>query len=152
MVASEELGEGTKDVSGRAHLLVAVVTVGTVGFVFRLVRQRALAAKYSFLWLTLGAGLVMFAVAPGILDRVSLWLGISYAPATFLFLAVVLLLLVAVHFSWELSRLEERTRSLAEMWALHTAMPPRADARSQGSATGYSDPRGEGERSRNASP
>lgn len=107
--------------SGRAHLLVALVIVGTVVFVLRLVRRRQLRAKYSMLWLTLGAGLIAFAVAPGVLDLVSAWLGISYPPATFLFLAVMLLLLISVHFSWELSRLEERTRTLAEALALHTA-------------------------------
>lgn len=120
--------------------MVALVMVGTVGFMFRLVHRRAVTAKYALLWMTLGAVLVVFAVAPGILDRVSLWLGVSYAPATFLFLAVMLLLLVVVHFSWELSRLEERTRSLAETWALHTAVPPKADASSAGSTPGRSAP------------
>lgn len=110
--------------SGRAHLLLAMVTAGTVGFVLNLVRRQALRAKYSILWTTLGVGLVFFASAPRALDRVSLWLGISYPPATFLFLAVALLLLVVVHFSWELSRLEERTRSLAETIALLTSTPP----------------------------
>lgn len=113
--------------SGRAHFLVALLTFGTLVFVLRLVRRRALRAKYSMLWLSLGAGLVAFAVAPRVLDRVSRWLGISYPPATFLFLAVLLLFLIVVHFSWELSRLEERTRTLAEALALHTTTPPQSD-------------------------
>jgi len=44
--------------------------------------------------------------------------GISYPPATFMLLALSFLLILVLHFSWELSRLEDRTRSLAEEHAL----------------------------------
>ena len=44
--------------------------------------------------------------------------GIGYAPATFMLLALSFLLVLALHFSWELSRLEDRTRALAEEYAL----------------------------------
>jgi hypothetical protein len=54
---------------------------------------------------------------------VSDWLGISYGPATFFLGAITLLFLVVIHFSWELSRLEERTRVLAEELALLKAEP-----------------------------
>jgi hypothetical protein len=51
-------------------------------------------------------------------------MGISYGPTTFFLGAITLLLLVVVHFSWELSRLEERTRLLAEELALLRAEAP----------------------------
>ena len=64
-----------------------------------------------------------FRAFPGLLDRTSYAIGISYPPATFLVLAVAFLFLVVVQFSWELSRLEERSRSLAEEVALlHAAL------------------------------
>jgi hypothetical protein len=62
--------------------------------------------------------LALLAVFPDALDRTSLWIGIAYPPTTLFLVAITLLLLVAVHFSWELSRLEERTRVLAEELAL----------------------------------
>jgi hypothetical protein len=102
----------------RAHLLVGIVTVGSLLFIVRLVRRRQLRAKYSLLWLSVGAGITLLAIGPSILDRVSRRLGIDYPPATFLLVAVTFLFLVAVHFSWELSRLEERNRTLAEEVAL----------------------------------
>ena len=49
---------------------------------------------------------------------VSEWLGVLYSPTIFLLLAVGFLFLVVVHYSWELSRLENRTRTLAEELAL----------------------------------
>ena len=100
--------------SAQARLLVAVVAILTVGFILRLVRRRQLRAKYSILWVCVGLTLVALAAWPKLLDRVSISLGISYGPATLFLFAITLLLLVVIHFSWELSRLEERTRTLAE--------------------------------------
>ncbi len=109
--------------SRSAHLLVLVLTVASVGFILRLVRRRQLRAKYSMLWLSVGAVLIVEAASPAILDRVSEALGVSYPPATFFMGAIALLFLVVIHFSWELSRLEERTRVLAEEVALLRAEP-----------------------------
>jgi hypothetical protein len=52
------------------------------------------------------------------LDRLADRLGIWYQPTLFLLLAIGFLLLVAMHFSYELSRLEKRVRALAEELAL----------------------------------
>ncbi len=104
--------------SGRAHALVVAITLIALIFIVRLVRRRQLRAKYSLLWLTIGSGLLILAASPRLLDRVSDALGIYYAPATFFLGAIAFLLLVVVHFSWELSRLEERLRIVAEELAL----------------------------------
>jgi hypothetical protein len=104
--------------SGKAHVLVLVVTLATLFFIGFLLRRRQLRAKYALLWGFLGAGLLVLAAVPRLLDTISLWLGIAYGPATFFLAAIVLLFLVVIHFSWELSRLEERTRRLAEELAL----------------------------------
>jgi hypothetical protein len=104
--------------TGRAHLLLVVLTLGVVGFVLHLVRSGRLRAKYAMLWTTVGAGLVVLAAFPALLDRTALEVGILYPPAAFLMAAVAFLFVLSVHFSWELSRLEERTRTLAEEVAL----------------------------------
>jgi hypothetical protein len=104
--------------SGRAHLLLVVMTLGIVGFVLHLVRSSRLRAKYAMLWTTVGVGLIVLAAFPGLLDRTALEVGIYYPPAAFLMAAVAFLFVLAVHFSYELSRLEERTRTLAEEVAL----------------------------------
>jgi hypothetical protein len=103
---------------GRAHLFVACVSLAAVFFILRLVRARQVRAKYAFLWISVGAAMVLLAAAPSILDTTATWLGIAYPPAVLFVLALGLLLLVVIHFSWELSRLEERTRTLAEELAL----------------------------------
>ena len=45
-------------------------------------------------------------------------LGVDYGPSAVFLGAIVFLLLVCMHLSWEVSRLEERTRTLAEELAL----------------------------------
>jgi hypothetical protein len=106
-------------------VVVLALTVLALLFIIRLLRRGQLRAKYSILWLSLGLVLVVLAASPRLLDRVSLALGITYGPATFFFGAIFLLFLVVIHFSYELSRLEERTRTLAEEIALLRAAKKR---------------------------
>ncbi len=113
--------------SDKAHLFVLAVSVGSIIFILRLVRQRRLRAKYSILWLSVGLILVGLSASPALLDRLSVMLGISYGPTTFFLGAITLLLLVVIHFSWELSRLEERSRTLAEEIAILRAQLEHPD-------------------------
>ena len=108
----------------RAHLLVALIAAASVVFILRMVRRRVLRAKYSLLWIGVGVVLVFTATAPGLLDRMSRALGIDYPPAVYFLIAIVFLLVVLIHVAWELSRLEERTRTLAEELALLRATKP----------------------------
>jgi hypothetical protein len=105
-------------VSLRAQLLVMVIVGIALLFILRLVRQRKLRGKYALLWVGVGLFLGAFALFPDVLVPISDWVGIAYEPATFFLAAIAFLFLVIVHFSFELSRLEERTRTLAEELAL----------------------------------
>ena len=105
----------------KPHLLMSVLSIASLVFILRLVRRRQLRAKYSLLWLPLGAVFVVLGIAPGLLDWAAGQVGIYYAPALLFLAGILFLLLVAVHLSWEVSRLEERTRILAEELALMRA-------------------------------
>lgn len=102
----------------RAHVVVLLIAIGSVAFILRLVRRRQLRAKYSLLWVVVACSLLVTAAVPGLFDRLSRAVGIDYPPAAYFLVAVTFLLLLVMHFSWELSRLEERTRTLAEELAL----------------------------------
>jgi hypothetical protein len=110
----DEIGE----MSGRTHAVVLAATVVCVVFILRLVRRHGLRSKYTLLWLSLAVVLTALGVFPSLLVAVSRLLGINYPPAAFLILAVGFLFLIVIQFSWEISRLEERTRTLAERAAL----------------------------------
>lgn len=104
--------------STKTHLVLVILTVGSIAFIIHLVRREVLRAKYALLWLSVGSVLVVMAAVPGALDRMASWLGVTYQPALFLMLGLAFLFLLSVHFSWELSRLEDRVRTLAEEVAL----------------------------------
>jgi len=102
----------------RAHISLAVLVALSIIAIVALVRRRHLKAKYSLLWLSLGAVMVVIAAVPGLLDWTADRLGIWYQPTLLILLGLALLLLIAVHFSYELTRSENRTRELAEQLAL----------------------------------
>ena len=104
--------------SGRAHILVFLITIGGGVFVLRLLRQRQMRGKYTLLWMSVLAGVFVIAAFPSILDRTSRFLHIYYSPSTLFLAAIAFLLLVCIYFSYELSRLELRTRILAEELAI----------------------------------
>ena len=104
--------------STAAPILVILLAAAVIAFIVLLVRSRRLRAKYSVLWFSIGIGLAILAIFPGLLSWVSDRFGIAYPPATFMLLALSFLLVLVLHFSWELSRLEDRTRALAEELAL----------------------------------
>jgi hypothetical protein len=104
--------------SAGGRILVAVMTAAILFFLLRLVRRGQLRGKYALLWLGVGVGLVAFALYPDILVPISDAVGISYEPAIIFLAAIAFLFVVVVHFSYELSRLEDRTRALAEELAL----------------------------------
>jgi len=109
---------------GRLQLVIATLTVISLAFVLELVRRRQLREKYALLWLAVGAVAVVLVAARPVLDRVSLFLGITYGPTTLFLFAILFLMAMVGHLSWEVSRLEGESRHLAEEIALLKARPP----------------------------
>lgn len=117
MVLGQEFGESI-GLTTRAHVVVGLVTLCALAFIIRLLRRGQLRSKYAVLWVAAIVPLGLLAVWPGLLTWVSDRAGVFYPPTLFLLAAVAFLFLVVVHFSWELSRLEERSRTLAEQVAM----------------------------------
>jgi hypothetical protein len=105
-------------VSGRAHFVIVLLTILALAFVVRLLRAGVLRTRFAMLWTFVGIGLVTLAAFPALLDWTADRLGFYYPPAVFALASTAFLMLVCVQFSWEISRLEERTRVLAEEVAL----------------------------------
>ncbi len=113
-----QTGSDIEGLTGGAHLFIAAVTLVALAFVMRLLRRGQLLGKYALVWMAATVPLGLLAAFPGLLTWVSEQVGVFYPPALFLLLAVAFLFLIVVQFSFELSRLSERTRVLAEEVAL----------------------------------
>lgn len=115
----------------RAHVLwiaTAVMLVVALLVILSLVRRRRLRGKYGLFWLLVVTGFLPFAIEPDLVDAVGDRLGIRYQPALLMIAGIAVLTLLAMHFSWEVSRLEERSRAMAEELALLRARVEGEDA------------------------
>ena len=101
-----------------AQILGAIAAVITFVFVFSLLRRGVLREKYAVLWLLFSAATLFFALFPKALERLSALIGVAEPVNLLFFVTVVLLVLVSVQLSYELSRHEARIGRLAEEVAL----------------------------------
>jgi hypothetical protein len=100
------------------HVIALVSAVATLIVIIELSRRRQLHPKYAVLWLAVGVVLSVFAISPGLFNRMAHALGVISPPALLTVLAALFLLMVCVYLSWEVGRLEDKTRTLAEEVAL----------------------------------
>lgn len=92
-----------------------------LSLVLWLLLTRRLREKYAVLWLIIGIVVLVLGLFPQLLLWLTSALGVQL-PANLLFaVAIVLLLGVALHLSWELSQAEEEIRRLAEEIAISRA-------------------------------
>ncbi|MFC5027960.1 MULTISPECIES: DUF2304 domain-containing protein [unclassified Streptomyces] len=108
--------------------------LAVLGCIVELLRRQQLREKYAALWLLIGLIIAPLGFFPTWLDSIANKLGVASGVSLVLFAGFVLVLLVTLHLSWESSRLEAETRTLAEEVALirahlaQTADPMPANA------------------------
>lgn len=100
------------------YLLGVVAAVAVTMFVLEMLRRGYLKEKFAALWIVVCAALLIVAVFPSLLRYAADLVGVE-VPSNLLFMgAGLLLLFVSVQLSHEVSRVEARTRRLAEEVAL----------------------------------
>ncbi|HEV7646643.1 MAG TPA: DUF2304 domain-containing protein [Actinophytocola sp.] len=100
------------------YLIALVGSVLILAGIVELLRRRQLKEKYAVLWLVVGVVLVIFTAFPALLTRIANALGVAVPTNLLFFVAILFLVGVVLHLSWEASRLENETRRLAEDVAL----------------------------------
>jgi hypothetical protein len=105
-------------VSVTTRIVVAVLLLVVLGWLLVLVRQRQMRGKYVLFWFVGIIVLVVLALWPAAARALIGEHGDGGALGGFLLAAAGFALLALVHAAWELSRLEERSRVLAEEVAL----------------------------------
>jgi hypothetical protein len=100
------------------YLVALVGSVIILAGIVELLRRRQLAEKYSVLWLVVGILLLVFTAFPGLLTSLSSALGVAVPTNLMFFVGILFLVGVVLHLSWEVSRLENETRKLAEDLAI----------------------------------
>jgi hypothetical protein len=116
-----------------ATVLAIITSIITLIFIVDLLRRGVLKEKYAVLWLTVASLALVLSIFPSILRWITQALGVEVPSNLLFFATIVLLILVAVQLSYELSRHEARIRRLAEEVALQNeqirSLRDRLDAR-----------------------
>ncbi|WP_102192834.1 DUF2304 domain-containing protein [Microbacterium aurantiacum] len=95
-------------------MLGVIFALAVLGVIFTLLLRRQLREKYAIMWLLIGFAILILAVFPGLLVGLSELLNVE-VPSNLIFaLALVLLVGVTLHLSWELSQAEDEVRRVAE--------------------------------------
>lgn len=117
-----------------------LLALAIVALVVEMLRRKKLREKYAVLWLVVGVATLVLAAFPRLLNIVAEFVGVQL-PSNLLFTMSILMLLgVCLHLSWEISVVEDETRTLAEEVAilraqvesLSAAQTPHAAARANG--------------------
>ena len=104
------------------NIAAFILALAIVGVVFEMLRRKKLREKYAALWLFVGIGTLVLAAFPRLLTIVTEFSGVQL-PSNLLFIISILLLLgVCLHLSWEISVVEDETRTLAEEVAILRAL------------------------------
>jgi len=101
-----------------ATVLAIVTSVVTLIFIIDLLRRGVLKEKYAVLWLAVAGTALILAVFPGLLGWITSTIGVEVPANLLFFVTIVVLVLVSVQLSYELSRHEAQIRRLAEAVAL----------------------------------
>jgi hypothetical protein len=102
--------------SGYAFALGACLVL--VGFLVVLLRRRRLKEKYAITWIAVGVAVSILGAFPRTVETLARWAGVQTGSNLLFALALVVLLLVCIQLSAEITRLEEETRTLVEEIAL----------------------------------
>lgn len=91
-------------------VLGVLVLVGMI----ELLRRQSIKEKYLVLWLLTAVAIMVVAIYPPLIDDIARATGIKSGPNVVLLVGGLVVTLVCVHMSSEISRLEDRSRALAE--------------------------------------
>jgi len=100
------------------HLFAVVGALVTLAFMFEMLRRRRLREKYAALWITVAVLVLVGVGFPHLLERAAALVGITLPINLVFFVALLLLLVVCVQLSAEVSTLEQENQTLAEEVAL----------------------------------
>lgn len=114
----------------RISVAASIASLLLLLVVLELIRGRRLKERYALLWLVTGVVLLVLSAWRGGLNTIADWLGVStYPPAILFAVATLFVIIVLLHYSTVLSKLDDENTLLAQRLALLEAeMGRRATA------------------------
>jgi hypothetical protein len=103
----------------RVSVAASIASILLILVVLELIRGRRLKERYALLWLVTGVALLVLSAWREGLNTIAGWLGVSGYPPAILFAAATLfVIIVLLHYSTVLSKLDDENTLLAQELAL----------------------------------
>ena len=102
----------------RVTLFVFLGAFALLLLVLEMVRRRALAERYSLLWLAMAGMVLLLAAARPALDRIALVIGIFYTPSAFFVAGFLGVLVILLHLSAVITQLTRQNRIASQKLGL----------------------------------
>jgi hypothetical protein len=102
----------------RLQIVAIMGAVALLLLVLELVRRRALLERYALLWLFSSVVILALAVWQDALNVLARSIGIVSAPNALFFVAMAFILVLLLHFSAAMSRLNDQSKVLAQRQAI----------------------------------
>ncbi len=100
--------------TNRIQIFAIIGSILFFGFVFELVRKRKIREQYALLWLFFGLVFLVISIWRGLLEKISIMLGIVYPPAAFLLILIIAIFLILIQYSVVISQLTEKTKKMSQ--------------------------------------
>ena len=100
------------------RIIITVFLILGIIYLVNKIRKRELELKYAITWLLLSVAILIIVIVPGLLDALTVALGIYSAMNMVFFLGFVFCIVVIFSLTVALSRQSERIRELAQRIAL----------------------------------
>lgn len=96
----------------RIQVLAIIGSILFLIFIIELIRKRKIKEEYGLLWIFFSLVFIVISLWRQGLEVLSRLLGIFYAPAAFLLILIVAMLLILIQYSLVISRLNEHYKAL----------------------------------------
>src|SRR5674476_1306601 len=109
------------------QITTSLLGLGLALIILHLLRRDHIYILHALFWIVIAALAALLGLWPGLIDRVAVWIGISYPPAALLLGAVVMLFIKSLYVDIANTRLERQLRRLNQRIALLDAGDSQLD-------------------------
>lgn len=99
-------------------MMALAADVGMFAVIISLLRRQKMELKYCLIWFIALVGIAVFCISPGLLDRLSLLLGISTPINTFFLICIAFLACICISLTVVVSNLSNKIRELSQNVAI----------------------------------
>lgn len=101
-----------------AHLTAAVIALVFSAILLVLLRRDHIYIRQAIFWLLIASAVLLFGLAPDMVDWVGAQLGIGYPPIILALVAILILLVKGLEADLAMTRMERRIRRLSQRLAI----------------------------------